>query len=130
MASKPDAREFTRSAVSTKMEVHLPSGVVLEGNTRDLSLNGVLFATERSLPIGNSVRATLLLHSGEAECRIATEGFVVRVTECGVAIEFTKIDQDSLEHLRRLILHTAPDTEQVEHEYESHVGLKRIKKDA
>ncbi|HEX72220.1 MAG TPA: hypothetical protein ENN65_02785 [Candidatus Hydrogenedentes bacterium] len=130
MGSKPDCREFTRSEVNTRMEVRLPSGIVLEGCSRNVSLSGVLFATERSLPVGNSVRATLLLHHGHNEHRIAAEGFVVRVTDCGVAIEFTKISPESLEQLRHLVKDAADDAEQVEREYQARVKSKRKKKDA
>ncbi len=130
MESKPNCREFTRSEVNAKMEVRLPSGIVLDGCSRNVSLSGVLFATERSLPVGNSVQATLLLHHGHDEHRIAAEGFVVRVTDCGVAIEFTKISPESLEQLRRLIMDAASDAEQVEREYQSHLKSKRKKEDA
>jgi hypothetical protein len=124
MMDKPEVREFTRAAVKARMQVRLPSGVLLEGCARDVSLKGVLFITERSLPVGNTVKASLVLEAGEGEFRIDTQGLVVRVVEGGVAIEFTRIDSEGVELLRNLVLYNARDVDQAEREFDAHIGLK------
>ncbi len=121
---KSESREFTRSPVCVRTQVRLASGVLLEGQTRDVSLKGILFATERALPKGTVVRVAMVLEIGGQELRIETEGAVARVGEGAVAIEFTQIDSESVEHLRKLVLYNAPDTEQVEKEFAEHVGLR------
>jgi len=121
---KSESREFTRSPVRVRTQVRLASGVLLEGQARDVSLKGILFATERALPKGTAVRVAMVLAIGGQELRIETEGAVARVGEGAVAIEFTQIDSESVEHLRNLVLYNAPDTDQVEKEFAEHVGLR------
>jgi len=125
MTQSIEAREFSRSPVQTRVEVRLKSGVLVEGCARDVSMNGVWFCTERSLPVGNQVRVSVVLGGGASEQRIETVGSVVRVDEGGVAIGFTKIDAESVDHLRNLVLYNADDAEKVDQEFRSHVGLKR-----
>ncbi len=124
---KNDARAFTRSPITAEMQVRLACGVLLEGHALDISMNGVLFATERSLPIGNPVRVSMVLTAGDEQHRIDTEGSVVRITEEGVAIEFTAINEESLEYLRNLVLYNSPNIEKTDQELSSAIGLKRWK---
>ncbi len=42
-----------------------------------------------------------------------------------LAVEFTELDPDSYNHLRRLILSNAKDPEKAEQEFESHWGIRR-----
>jgi len=123
-ASKNEGREFTRCRVKVKGEVRLPSGVLLEGQTQDISLKGIWFATERSLPIGNEVKVCLVLSSENENYHIETLGRVVRVDQGGVGIEFTEIDSDSIEHLRKLVLYNAQDADIVHDEFDAHLGLR------
>jgi hypothetical protein len=125
MMQKLDAREFSRCLVTAKVEVRLDSGVLVEGRSRDVSLNGLWFASERSLPVGNTVKVMLVLNAGGTEHRIEVHGHVVRVDEGGVAVEFTEIDSDSVDHLRRLVMYNAESAEQVETEFNSHLGIRR-----
>lgn len=125
MSQESEAREFTRSPVSALAQVRLESGVLVEGNAHDVSLNGVLFNSTQALPVGNHVHVTLLLDGGNGEQRIEAEGHVVRLIEEGVAIEFEHINAESLEHLKRLVLYNAKDADKVDEEFESHIGIKR-----
>ena len=124
MTAHQEGREFSRSPVTARAQVRLESGVLVEGRAHDVSLNGVLFYSDQLLPVGNAVHVTLVLNGGNGEYRIETEGHVVRVLEAGVAIEFTEVDADSIEHLRKLVLLNAIDADKVDEEFESHVGLK------
>lgn len=119
MTTKTEARESTRSPVTADMEVRLPSGVLLEGSAKDVSMKGVLFSTWRSLPVGNQVRVHLSIKTGDDVFCINTEGLVARICEDGVAIEFTKIDTESEEHLRRLVLYNAVKTAKTEYKLHS-----------
>lgn len=125
MTAKSEERAFTRSPIGLQMQVRLACGVLLEGHAMDISMNGVLFATERSLPVGSKVKVSLVLDSNEQHHRIDTEGSVTRVTDQGVAIEFDTIEHDSVEHLRNLVRYNSPDAERTDEELGSAVGLKR-----
>ena len=89
-----------------------------------MSLNGVLFTSTQCLPAGNSVHVTLLLNGGSDDQRIEAEGHVVRVVEEDVAIEFDNICAGSVEHLKRLVLYNAEDTDKVDGKFESHIGIR------
>ena len=80
------------------------SGVLVEGESRDVSLSGVWFVTQRSLPVGNQVWVQLLV--SEHQYGIRTEGQVARVGEDGLGVAFTKIPEDSLECLRSIVGHS------------------------
>ena len=127
LSSSQEQREFSRSEVAIRSEVRLQSGILLEGQIRDVSLNGAWFSTERSLPIGHPVQVSLVLSGGEPaeEIRIDLRGQVVRIEEGGVAVEFLSVSDEGIDHLRRLVLYNAQDSEQVLQEFESHVGLRR-----
>lgn len=127
MTKKPEGREFTRSPIRARVEVRLGNGILVEGRAQDISLNGIFFVTERSLPIGTHVRLNLVLDGGDTDCRIETYGTVVRIGEHGVAINFEEIDETSITHLRRLIMYNAEDADQVDQEFHNHVGIKAIK---
>ena len=126
MTDYSDQREFSRSSILVRSELRLDSGVLVEGQARDLSLEGISIETDQSVPVGNPVKMTLLLDAGQGPLRIETAGEVVRVSEKGVAIRFTKIDAESLEHLRRLVMFNADDVDRVEQEFDAHIGIRKI----
>jgi len=123
---KVEHREFSRSSVSVRSQVRLQCGVLLEGRVCDVSMNGVRFITERSLPVGSVVRVSLTLGDPEGhEVRIDVAGAIARIVEKGVDIQFTSIDAESVEHLRNLVLFNAEDGDRVEREFDDHVGIRR-----
>ncbi len=124
MSEQMNARGFSRSPVHIRAEVRLPSGVLLEGQVRNVSMSGIWFAMERALPIGNPVKLDLVLDTGKHEQRIQTHGKIARVDEGGVAIQFEDVDLDSLPHLQQLVRYNAANVEKVEKEFASHIGLR------
>lgn len=125
MFMSTEHRECSRSPVNARIEVRLSNGVVLEGEAVDVSLRGLMFLTERRLPVGKSVLVVLLLDGGLDQQRIEVGGHVARLDDDGVAVEFTQIDADSVQHLRRLVLYNAPDVEQAQYEIANHIGIER-----
>jgi hypothetical protein len=124
MTSETDGREFSRSAVDVKSLIRLESGVLVEGYIQDVSMNGVLFKAGNLLPIGTRVNVTLILEGGQGEINIESHGTVRRLDEGVMAIQFTNVNAGSVEHLRRLVLYNAIDPDQVDREFQQHVGLK------
>ncbi len=117
-------REFSRSTVSVRSQVRLHSGVLLEGKVCDVSMNGVRFVTERTLPIGSKVQIKLVLDASDnTVVQIDAEGEVARVVDHGVAIQFTCIEEESLQHLRNLVLFNAEDSDRVVQEFDGHIGI-------
>ncbi len=125
MADKnKEGREFSRSHVSVNAELRTQCGLVMVGAVRDVSMKGVWVAYERTLPRGTPVKVALLLQDAEEKHRICAQGHVVRADINGIAVEFEDVDAEGLEHLRRLVLYNAEDTDRVETEFDSHLGIK------
>jgi len=117
-------REFTR--VPTRLEVRLTvdGRVIPNTGSQNVSLKGMLIHTQEELETGTTCQITIVLAGGEIEVEV--EGVVVNAYPDGTAFQFTKIlGVDSYEHLRNLVLYNAADTEQVEDEFRTHIGLKR-----
>ncbi len=125
-----EKREFTRCKVNLGVEVILSTGIRIDGQTEDISLNGLLFRTERGLPIGTEVKIHLFLHSEEGKSDVLNlKGTIVRIGERGVAVKFNEMDSDSLEHLKRLLtynLEKEQESEKLHEEFGAHIGIKKI----
>ncbi len=130
MSKVKEKRRFTRSRVAVRVEVRLDCGVLIEGRARDVSLNGLCFETERSLPLGSHVRVRMALDGGMGEAHIECAGIVSRLDSQGVAIELDQVAAESLEHLRQLIRYNAPDAAQAEQEFEEHLGIRTLDNDS
>lgn len=117
-------REFSRSHVSLKAELRTQGGLVMVGSVRDVSMKGVWIAYEKALPRSTQVQVTMLLHDVEERHRISARGHVVRADINGVAVEFDEVDSESVTHLQRLVLYNAQNADQVEEEFDAHLGLK------
>lgn len=98
-----NGRKNERRPVEARVEIRMQSGVLLEGQSRDLSLSGVWFSTDRSIPIGNSTRVRIMMESELGKISIVTHGRVVRDDDGGVAIEFTQMGAECENDLRRVV---------------------------
>ncbi|MDP2360508.1 MAG: PilZ domain-containing protein [bacterium] len=121
-----ERREFTRVPLS--IDILLSGGDRLEVRacTQDLSLRGVRVSHLDQIQQGENCELCLVLGEGPQAVRVEISGRVVRADADGVGVEFLGIrGAESLEHLRRLILHNAPSAPEAEDEMSRHCGLKR-----
>ena len=116
-------REFTRVRIHVEVEVSSDDRATISGTVEDLSLNGAYVPCTGRLPVGTSCKVELMLDG--RDIRLTAEAEVSREDERGIAVEFKGIPLDDLEHLRNLIRYNADDPNQVEEEFDSHIGLKR-----
>lgn len=101
-------RTSSRSPIRGHAAVRLGNGITVEGKAVDVSLRGLMFVTENRLPIGKPVRVMLVVEGQEEPCRINAGGHIARLHDEGVAVQFTEMDADNAQFLRRLILLTEP----------------------
>ncbi len=86
---------------------------------QDISMNGIFFETETTVPVGTQGTVKLYLESGAQHVVISANGKVTRSipvdinTLGGLGIEFTEIDTDSSIHLFNVIKYQ-DDTEESE----------------
>jgi hypothetical protein len=125
MSKKIEQRKYSRSPVSLSVQVRLESGVLVEGKTSNISLNGLFLETERSLPLGSPVKIHMTLGNAEEKTDVICPGLVSRLDERGVAIEIGKIDDQSLHRLCGLVRATAVDNVLLEKELEQRLGASR-----
>ncbi len=130
MAEATNGREFTRAKVGIKVDVSTSDGYSAKGVVSDLSLKGVFFlcyeeANREAVHEGAACSVTLSLDASDPPILVETDGKVTRVEDEALAVEFDAVEADSFEHLHNLVLANSQDADQVEDEFEHHVGIKR-----
>jgi hypothetical protein len=108
MTTYAEHREFSRSPIDARTEVRLRNGITVEGKAVDVSLRGLMLATEDRLPVGKPVRVMLILEGNREPKRINAGGHIARLDDAGVAVCFTDLDLDNTQYLRDLITLNAP----------------------
>ncbi|MBI2425271.1 MAG: PilZ domain-containing protein [Candidatus Hydrogenedentes bacterium] len=124
MEQQAEQRECSRCPVEARAELRLSTGVLIEGAAVNLSMNGMLFSTERTLPMNHDVHATIILELDGIECRIDTYGVVARVDEGQVAVQFQQISAGSLDQLRQLVIYNGSGTERSSGGQKTAIGKK------
>lgn len=112
-----ERRDFTRISVEIEIKVVNEGTKVTSDRLRDISLGGAFIVSEDKPPAGSPLDLTLSVVGPSSFLRMEVQAEVIRVEDNGVAIEFTKIDVDSLIHLRHLIKIHSHDPEVVDKEF-------------
>jgi hypothetical protein len=89
----------------------------------DVSLNGIRITSDASFDAAARCDVKVILGGDSARIEIVARGCVVDGSS--VAVHFDTLDVEGYNHLKRLILSHAPDSEQVEREFDEHAGLRR-----
>ncbi len=117
-------RQFTRVAMPTQVEI-MQGDVAVNGTVLNVSMNGVSVNGDAStLTTDRECELKILLGEGEEKIEIKATGRVVRADDASVAIAFVQVYLESLPYLRNLILYNAAETDQVEREFATHMGIK------
>lgn len=125
MPAEKNHREFTRVKVAIHVELRVGGNVVIQGELENVSFNGLLVRCETTLPEQTPCLVFLHLDGGQGGPTIEAQGLVTRADPQTLAIQFTElIGNESTQHLRNLVLYNSgTQANQVEDEFESHVGL-------
>jgi hypothetical protein len=125
-----ERRDFIRIPFRTETVVRAGNLVVRAMEGIDVSMNGLRISTEDPVPAENTpCEAQIILGSSDMDrVVIRAKGRVVRSMPGSLAIQFTEIDLDSYQHLRKLILINAEDPEKAEQEFISHWGIRPARK--
>lgn len=127
-AETNEQRGFSRSPTTVRATLFPDNGPAVEGEARDLSMNGVFIRCATSLPSGSRCRIEL---SRDPLIHIEATGKVTRLAEDGFAVNFDEIvGTESFEHLQRLVLYNNPDPEQVLAESKRHSGIRKTGADS
>lgn len=113
-----ESRRRTRVHFTTRAEVQVGDQRFADLETQDLSHKGVFVKGSHPVQAGQACLVTVHLQEGSQErLDLHMQGSVKRITDQGMAIDFTSMDPDTYMHLRQLVLLNAEDPEKVEGEF-------------
>jgi len=124
MKQPSEQRKFSRISVDVDAEfISMESGTVAD-RVSNIGLNGMFMQCDTELPVGTVGDLTLFIGGRESGLNLKVHGVVARSDQGGMGIQISAIDVDGLEHLRHLILYNSNDSEKMEKEFDSHLGIK------
>jgi len=115
--SSTEKRKFTRIPFETEIRLATDTQRISASRMRNISLGGMFVVTEETLPLDSLCEVEIDLIGPASLLRIRLEADVIRVEPGGIAIKFTKMDMDSLVHLKHLITVHAGSPEIIDEEY-------------
>jgi hypothetical protein len=115
--SEDNRRRFTRISIGVELRVLDGGASIPAKGLRNISLGGAYVLTDQPQPEGTICRVKISLVGPSSLLEIEVDAEVVRAEEDGMALNFSKIDVDSLVHLRHLIKLHSLDPETVDKEF-------------
>ncbi|MBI4962080.1 MAG: PilZ domain-containing protein [Desulfomonile tiedjei] len=115
--SDKEKRQFTRIPFRTEAKISTSNKVISSNKLRNISLGGAFVEVAEYLPEGEPCVLNVDLIGPASLLRIQVDGFIVRVEDAGIAVRFSRIDLDSLIHLRHLIKVHSLDPDVVDNEF-------------
>ncbi len=112
-----EKRKFTRIPFEIKVSLAMGDDVIKSTRLKNISLGGMYVQTDASFLPGTECVAAIEMVGASSRLSIQAEAEVVRNEEDGLALSFTKIDLDSLIHLRHLIAIHSADPATIDKEY-------------
>jgi hypothetical protein len=112
-----EKRKFTRVPFRTIVRLTIGDAVVTSNHLHNISLGGAHISFTGDLPEQTACAIEFELTGPASLLKIQVEGEIVRSDLDGIAVQFTKIDLDSLIYLRHLVRVHARDPEDVNGEY-------------
>jgi c-di-GMP-binding flagellar brake protein YcgR len=121
MMSVTEKRKFTRIPFQTEIKITAGEVTHVSNKLRDISLGGAFIFMKEALPESIPCVLDVELRGPASLLRIQVEGEIVRVEDDGIAVKFTRIDLDSLLHLKHLIRVLTQDAELIDHEFSANL---------
>lgn len=123
---KQESRYFTRVEVKVDATIKFDDGTTIGATARDISMIGIYVLCAQHKDIGKECDITLYLGATPTDQEITVEakGVVKRLTEEGMAFEFTHlIGDDSYHYLRQIVLRYAEDPDKAARELDDPHGV-------
>jgi hypothetical protein len=114
-------RSNTRVPFNSRAEVR-SSDRTVEGEVRNLSLKGMMIATEERLPEGEEVDVTMYLTGVGSQLSLEMKAEVVRSEGNGLGLRFTEVDVDTFIHLRNVVAYNEGDDDKIMAEFFRNFG--------
>jgi len=126
MSEMNNQREFSRVGVPVRVEIERHGMDTFKAVAEDVSLSGIRIISAESFDADMPCDVKVMLGGeGGEPVVIEAHGCVVRSDGQFVAIHFDNLELEGYAHLKNLILYNSLDSEQIEREFDAHVGLHR-----
>ncbi len=102
MSGDNEKRRVPRIHFDGAAHLHI-DGKILPAELMDLSLKGALVSLHDAAEITSGTACELVLVMEDSDIRIPAEAAVRRVEDGLAGLEFTRIELDAMQHLRRLV---------------------------
>jgi len=128
MGEMNNQREFSRVGVPVHVEIERQGRETFKAVAKDVSLNGIRVLSAELFDADARCDVKVILGEGRGEelpVIIEAHGCAVRSDGQCVAIHFDNLELEGYSHLKNLILYNSLDSDQVEREFDAHIGLHR-----
>lgn len=119
-----DNRRFTRIPFKMHTEIIISGESYTTYDITNLSIGGCLLPLQIEVDEATPCQITIRLEGTTEDMAIRIEGEIVRTTPKGLAINFVRIDPDSLFHLQNIVKYNSPDADVIESEINKHPGIR------
>jgi hypothetical protein len=118
-----EKRRFTRFPLRMNAILNVNDNSYNTNSISSFSIGGCLVPVSVDAVPDTPCSVTIYLGSPESELTIRTEGKIIRSDGGEVAVQFIRVDPESLFHLQMLARYNSPDSEKVEEEIKQHPGI-------
>jgi hypothetical protein len=118
-----ERRRFTRVPFQVKAELEVGERTLEADDITNLSMGGCLLPLSTEIEEGASCCLRIRLTGASSDLNVQVEGEVLRGAPGTVAVKFTRVDIDSLFHLRSIVLYNSDDPDAVEQEFRTRSGV-------
>ena len=119
-----DNRRFTRIPFKMNTKIVINDEDFSTDDITNLSVGGCLLPLNIEVSPGTSCQIKITLEGTTDEMAIRIEGEIVRTTPEGLAINFVRIDPESLFHLQNIVKYNSPDADIIESEINKNPGIR------
>ncbi len=112
MLQQPSDEKRQNTRVNFKTRIILKAGsseIILEGNSRDLSVKGIYLETVQDIPVGTKGLIEIILTGLEEKLTLQINGNVARKDKTGIGIKFDPMNLDSYTHLKNIVRYNMDD---------------------
>ncbi len=110
--SSQEKRKYSRVDFTTRIDAVMEvSGdeILLEADSKDLSLRGAFVRTDEAVPVGTPCKVTIYLTGSVEQIPLHIQGTVARTADTGVGIVFDKMDLDTYTCLKNIVQYNSSD---------------------
>ena len=97
---------------------------IVSGNTRNISLNGVLIESQEHLTNGEECIVQIILNGMTPPLTLEIKGEIARNSADGFAVHFEEMDVETLHHLKQIVLYNTDDPDGFIEESNKKIGFK------